>query len=246
MVAAPEAPPEPTASTSEGDRPQEVTDESARARRDELLEGPETTLVRQLKRILQDEQNEVLDQLRRQRRPTAAVVLPSAEEQFRRMRDTARPLLMDAARAGARFAGASESPSSDEVAATVGSVLASAVVEPLRARLERQLPATEVEAADADSSQLSEAVSAAYRQWRAQELEPLARHYAADAFARGAFAAYAEGAGLRWVVDDEGPCPDCDDNQLAGTVTKGESYPTGQAHPPAHPGCRCLLVPAVP
>jgi hypothetical protein len=25
---------------------------------------------------------------------------------------------------------------------------------------------------------------------------------------------------------------------------KGETFPTGQAHPPAHPGCRCLLAPA--
>jgi len=36
---------------------------------------------------------------------------------------------------------------------------------------------------------------------------------------------------LRWVVDDDGtPCPDCDDNALAGPTPKGEHYPTGQAH----------------
>jgi hypothetical protein len=23
---------------------------------------------------------------------------------------------------------------------------------------------------------------------------------------------------------------------------KGSDFPTGQPHPPAHPGCRCLLV----
>ena len=47
------------------------------------------------------------------------------------------------------------------------------------------------------------------------------------------------------VVDDGGvPCPDCDDNSLAGSVPKGEPFPTGDLHPPAHPGCRCIAVPA--
>ena len=49
----------------------------------------------------------------------------------------------------------------------------------------------------------------------------------------------------RWVVDDGGaPCPDCDDNALAGPVPHGSEFPTGDLHPPAHPGCRCLAAPA--
>jgi hypothetical protein len=48
---------------------------------------------------------------------------------------------------------------------------------------------------------------------------------------------------LRWIVDDDGgPCPDCDDDALAGPTRKGDPFPTGQLHPPAHPGCRCVLV----
>jgi len=39
-----------------------------------------------------------------------------------------------------------------------------------------------------------------------------------------------------------GRCPDADDNALEPTV-KGQRFPTGQAYPPAHPGCRCLVVP---
>jgi hypothetical protein len=50
------------------------------------------------------------------------------------------------------------------------------------------------------------------------------------------------GKELRRVAAEEGQCPDCDDNALEPTV-KGEAFPTGQPHPPAHPGCRCLLVP---
>jgi hypothetical protein len=69
----------------------------------------------------------------------------------------------------------------------------------------------------------------------------------AAAFARGVLAATPDGVSLRWVVDDgEDRCPDCDDNALGGATAKGEAYPTGQIHPPAHPGCRCILVPVNP
>jgi len=34
--------------------------------------------------------------------------------------------------------------------------------------------------------------------------------------------------------------PDADDNALEPT-RRGQSFPTGQPFPPAHPGCRCLL-----
>jgi hypothetical protein len=86
-------------------------------------------------------------------------------------------------------------------------------------------------------------VSACYREWKTQRLDALARAAAAAAFGRGAFAAVPAGVPLRWVVDDDGgPCPDCDDNALAGALPRGEAFPTGQLHPPAHPGCRCVLV----
>jgi hypothetical protein len=50
---------------------------------------------------------------------------------------------------------------------------------------------------------------------------------------------------VRWVVDDiDGPCPDCDDNALAGPTPLGQPFPTGQVAPPAHPGCRCVLAPS--
>ena len=48
---------------------------------------------------------------------------------------------------------------------------------------------------------------------------------------------------LQWIPLAVGRCADCDDNAFEPTV-KGEAFPTGQAHPPAHPGCRCLLAPA--
>jgi hypothetical protein len=60
------------------------------------------------------------------------------------------------------------------------------------------------------------------------------------AWSRGVFDAVPDGTRLQWVPNEEGRCADCDDNALEPTV-KGENFPTGQVHPPAHPGCRCIL-----
>ena len=52
------------------------------------------------------------------------------------------------------------------------------------------------------------------------------------------------GAQLEWVAvagSGDAPCPDCEDNGLSGAQRPGEEFPTGHRHPPAHPGCRCLL-----
>jgi hypothetical protein len=116
--------------------------------------------------------------------------------------------------------------------------LATAVVGPLRDRVARILDDAD------DQTAAAESVRAVYRQSKVQHVEETARHHLLIAFNRGAFATAARGAVLQWLVDDEGHCPDCDDNVLAGPTVKGQAFPTGQLHPPAHPGCRCLLVPA--
>jgi hypothetical protein len=64
----------------------------------------------------------------------------------------------------------------------------------------------------------------------------------AAAYARGAYEASPSGARLRWVAERAGQCPDCDDDALEHAM-KGQPFPTGQTHPPAHPGCRCVAVP---
>jgi hypothetical protein len=95
-----------------------------------------------------------------------------------------------------------------------------------------------------DATVIEEHLRAVYRQWKVQQVEECARHGALTAFNVGAFAATPPVAALQWLVDDDGHCPDCDDNALAGPTAPGEAFPTGQAHPPAHAGCRCVLAPA--
>ncbi|MCA1691775.1 MAG: DivIVA domain-containing protein, partial [Actinobacteria bacterium] len=162
------APPAAHAAPVHPDKPRSVTDEAARAQRDALLEPAEATLVRQLKRALQDEQNEVLDQLRRKRSPKARPVLPPPSEHLERFRDAASSALAEAARAGYRFADpASDGAGTDPAtAAEVAATLATLIVEPLRERLNAYLGGPSDDAASAsadDGARIAESVSAVYR-----------------------------------------------------------------------------------
>ena len=249
-AAAPEQPPAEMVEPAVGPAPTEapavdaVTGEHALEGRDDLLDNLEAGLTRALKRVLGDEQNEVLDGLRRLGTAAAAAVLPPADAQVAGYRDAAVPWLQQAARAGVGFVSDPESGTDAEndhpALDAQADALARDLVEPLRERLSRALAG----AADADDpSVVAESLRATYRQWKVSQVEECARHHVMAAFSLGAFAAMPDVATLQWLVDDDGHCPDCDDNALAGPTPKGEPFPTGQLHPPAHPGCRCLLVP---
>jgi len=215
-------------------------------RRDEVAGHLESSLARKLKRALQDEQNSILDRLRNLKgSPTPANVLPSAEEQPDRFVEAGRPLLQEAARAGAQLAATLYGDEASEPGPELGRVddlaeeLGRTIAEPLHQRLELAFSSS-----DEDVAELAEVLGAAYREWKTQRIEAAARDQVAAAFSRGAYLAFPEGALLHWVVDpSEGPCPDCEDNELAGAQPKGEAWPTGQLYPPAHPGCRCALAP---
>jgi hypothetical protein len=103
-----------------------------------------------------------------------------------------------------------------------------------------------LEEAQGDNLELSETsdrIGAVYREWKSQHAAQVGVHHLLLAYGRGFFVAVPERTPLQWVVDDDGPCPDCDDNALSGPTPRGEPFPTGQLHPPAHVGCRCLVVP---
>ena len=231
------APPRAARDQNEGKEEERILDPVV-AQRDEVLTPLVATLARRLKRALQDDQNDILDRLRA-KGGWAPGVLPSEDDHARRYVVAAGDQLMEVARAGATFAGgkADEAPGVEDVATD----LASDIVAPLRRRLEGEGPSVE----EGDESALVELVGAAFREWKGARTERLAGDKAIFAFARAALSAVPRGTMLRWVVvDDVAECPDCDDNALADPVRSGEDFPTGHPHPPAHAGCRCLLVPA--
>lgn len=240
-------PPEPTAASEPGvsalpaaaageEEPDKEPD-PVLARRDELLGPIVAALARRLKRALADDQNAILDRLRGER-AWSDEVLGSEEDQQKRYVEAAGAQLEEAGRAGAAFAG--DGLQGAPAVGAEAEELSRAVVAPLRRHLMEK--STGLEAGD--EAAMSDHVGSAFREWKGQRVERLAADHAHHVFWQAALSTWDGGAKLRWLVDDDGVhCPDCDDNALAGPLPRGEAFPTGHAYPPAHSGCRCLLVP---
>ena len=207
------------------------------AQRDELLDPLVATLVRRLKRALQDDQNDILDRVRAGG-GWGPEILPPAGEHEQRYLAAAAEHLENAARSGATFAGGKpdDAPAVDVVARD----LATAIVGPLRRRLDGAGASVEA----GDDGAIIENVGAAFRDWKGGRVDRLAWDQVLTAFSQAALAVTPPTTSLTWIVDDGGTrCPDCDDNALAGPLRRGEAFPTGHTFPPAHAGCRCLLAP---
>lgn len=204
-------------------------------RRDAELEPLERDLARALKRELADEQNAVLDALRRsRRRPTLDDLLPDPEAGAARYAGVAAGPLTAAAAAGVTAVGAEDAdpPSVDDLVSELAAEVAGAVRTDVAAALEET---------GGDHAGTAERISTAYRAWKSSRTEPLARSAALAAESRGRLSS---GGPLCWVTDPAAtPCPDCEGNAGAGARSPGEVYPSGVASPPAHPGCRCLVAP---
>ena len=221
-------PPEPT---SGADSPDEAApaesitltgDDALRAERDEKLGPVEDELAKAVKRVLQDEQNELLDSLRRaKRRKDLTALVPERDDVVATWAAAMSEPLTEA------YGGV---PPSELV-----SELARALVTPL---YDRVLAAVEQ---GGDVDELTQRVGARYREWRSQDVASGVAEAAATAHSRGVFDRAEKQSQLRWLPARPGRCPDCDDNALE-TTERGKPFPTGQPHPPAHPGCRCVLV----
>jgi DivIVA domain-containing protein len=202
--------------------------------------------AKKLKRVLADEQNEVLDRLRR-REPVRSLsdLLPAPAEHLDRYRGVIVDDLLAAANAGAslvtpgRVARIDKSDAGAAVAAG-DAVLDEWLILPLRERLERC-----VNDGDGDNAGITKRVRAVYREWKTQHIDEQLDDVIRAAHGHGAYAAVEPGTAVDWVSDrSHDVCADCDDNTLGGAVAAGQPFPTGHRFPPAHLGCRCLLLPA--
>jgi hypothetical protein len=227
--------------------PEPVVEEDTRAAlqvaaRNETCSGLEEHLARRVKRALQDEQNLVLDRLRSVRGTlNADAALGAESEHVTTYVNIVEPALADAARAGAAATGNPIDVPAD-VIALVAKDFADELVLPLRRQLDERLH--ESAAVGDDRITASDRVSAAYREAKTHRAVRLAGEWLVAAWSTGAYAATKNGATGEWRSDPVKPCcTDCDDNGLAGAVAKGTAFPTGHLHPPAHPGCRCVVVP---
>ena len=211
--------------------------------RDEELAPVIAAMSRKLKRVLADEQNEVLDILRGKLpvKTLDAIVGPKTDHSAR-MLEALEASLKAAALAGAKsLSNASDKDLQKMVAsqmAAINEFVIATVVAPLRERLSRS-----ISQAAGDNAELTSLVRLVYREWKNQHVDTQIDNIAQTSFGRGAFAALTPGAKVCWKVDPSGPaCADAEDNSLAGFVNAGEAFPTGHTHAPAHAGCRCALV----
>jgi len=210
------------------------------AARDAGIEPSIVPLARGIKRRLQDEQNEVLDAIRKQKRKLSVEKsVPELDEHRAAWMAVLEGPVTEAFRTGASSVGSTVSELPDDLVPH----LAEWVMLPLRERIEATIAESIAPGADLDTSDLPARVGARYREFRNQDLDPAVLEVLGAAYARGVAAGVPEGTVLRWIPTTPGTCSDCDDNVLEPTVV-GQSFPTGQAWPPAHPGCRCALAPA--
>ena len=211
--------------------------------RDDALAPVIAAMSRRLKRVLADEQNEVLDILRGKLpvKTLDAIVGPKVDHSAR-MIEALEASLKAAALAGAQsLSDASDKEVQKMVAtqmAAINEYVIATVVAPLRERLSRS-----ISQASGDNAELTSLVRLVYREWKNTHVDTQVDNIAQTSFGRGAFAALTPGTKICWKVDPNGPaCADAEDNSLAGFVGAGEAFPTGHTHAPAHAGCRCALV----
>jgi cell division septum initiation protein DivIVA len=226
--------------------------ESVLRRRDELIERPLGELVHVLKRALRVEQNDLLHSLREAPRGTEPSTLASLGGAVQRFVQAASPALSAIWEQGAEFAreqlssigraaGAADAAACRTDTETVAESLGTEIATSITNRLVESF-----RGGDGEAESLQRAVGAAFRDWKSERIEETAGDHATRAFTLGTLGiARSESVPVSWVVGDgANRCSDCDDNELAGLLEAGATFPTGQPHPPAHGGCRCVLVPA--
>ncbi len=226
--------PAPVARRAAPSKPATPTDELFR-RRDGALEESLTVLTRKVKRVLQDDQNVMLDRLRSVK---GAITTELEDEHAQRARyaEAAFDALADAAAAGSQFAydesGANGGPVDRQELQDVSADLAVTIVLALRKRI----------LADG-SGDGQDRVNMAYKEWRGARVERLCTDAARRAFHIGVLAA-SSGRSVRFLpAPHDPPCDACALDAAAGERIAGQRFPSGSAHPPLHAGCACAVVP---
>jgi hypothetical protein len=216
------------------------------AERDDLLDPIIARMARRLKRAMQDDQNMLLHRLRSDSGEYRQELLSSEDEQRRGLVEASIDFLGDAFDAGETFArqqlGTSSPPDATEINRSAVGTGAQELADTVVTLLRRRLLEEDAEGPGPTEEEAAELVSAAYREWRGERIERLVGDHVIGAFSSGVRAASGK-IPLRWIAaGPEEACADCDDNALAEAVGEDERFPTGHLHPPAHAGCRCLVV----
>jgi DivIVA domain-containing protein len=203
------------------------------ALRDDVLSSAMSSVLRKAKRQLQDEQNELLEGLRTvkpKKRVAAENLLPDEQTQLKIWEEAIREDLEGVFASGAKTVSGQSYVYDDNALKSA----VAWVITPLREALTQTID-------EGDQAEAANRVGAKYREWRNTDLKNALMDAMCSAYNNGVVTAADKDATVTWKVVKAGQCPDCDDNALEPTKA-GEAFPTGQVAPPAHAGCKCVLV----
>jgi len=203
--------------------------------RDDALDEALSVLTRRVKRVLQDDQNIMLERIRH----VKAMITDELEDEMvqrNRYAEAASEGLVLAAQSGVQFArdegGVSETTVEPSLLDDVAADLAVTIVLALRKRILSE------SAGDA-----TDRVNAAYREWRGARVERLCTDAARRAFHLGVVTA-SKGRSVRFfATPNDAPCDLCAHDADSGERLAGENFPSGSPYPPLHAGCACTVIP---
>lgn len=210
--------------------------------RDSALGDLPAASARRLKRLLQEDENDLLDRIRISRgQGSFDDDISPLDLHLRRFREGLRETLEEAFVAGRKSAQTS-GPGGGSV--TVGDLISKQIVNPLRKEVSRVVEGGM--AAQDTTSSIAGRASDVFRVWKGVRTELLGEGLAHSAFHHGMLDAWRERdvPTKRWIHSQaEAECPKgvCTSNAAAGPVPIDDTFPSGHLAPPAHGGCDCSL-----
>jgi cell division septum initiation protein DivIVA len=202
-------------------------------------------MSRKLKRVLADEQNNVMEHLKGKRTSLEMdAILGTVVEHAARYATVIAEDSMAAASAGVKSMTGARSSSKRVTQKGIGNSTQAVLITGLVAQF-REDARIAIGEAEGNREVLSDLMRDIYRKWKMSGIDAHVDDIACDAFVRGSYLSLEPNTPIFWMTDPNGePCSDCADNALGGVVKKGEEFPTGHQHPLVHVGCRCLVCPA--
>ena len=221
-----------------------VVDPARFEERNEELSPVVVAMARKLKRVLADEQNTVLGHVRAKRSSLDIdAVLGTEAEHSARYASAVAEDSMAAASAGAKSVKAAGGSSRRVTQKAIAAHAVSAITAGLVAGF-REDARIAIGEAEGDREVLLGLIRDVYRSWKTERIDSHVDDIACSSYSHGAYLALEPGSRITWMAEpDTNCCSECEDNSLGGSVVRGDDFPTGHSHPPAHAGCRCLVAP---
>jgi DivIVA domain-containing protein len=221
-----------------------VVDPARFEERNEELSPVVVAMARKLKRVLADEQNTVLGHVRAKRSSLDIdAVLGTEAEHSARYADAVAEDSMTAASAGAKSVKAAGGSSRRVTQKAIAAHAVTAITAGLVAGF-REDARIAIGEAEGDREVLLGLIRDVYRSWKTERIDSHVDDIACSSYSHGAYLALEPGSRITWMAEpDTNCCSECEDNSLGGSVVRGDDFPTGHSHPPAHAGCRCLVCP---